>query len=101
MSQVNNPTQLSKLRPSNWSSFSEARYLRDIEEFCRQVYQRITGIVKVPVYTVANLPSASDFDPTESGEAAMVYVSDESGGAVLAFSDGTNWRRVTDRAVVS
>jgi len=31
----------------------------------------------------------------------LVYVSDESGGAVLAFSDGTNWRRVTDRAIVS
>ena len=32
---------------------------------------------------------------------AMIYVSDETGGAVPAFSDGTNWRRVTDRAVVS
>jgi hypothetical protein len=32
---------------------------------------------------------------------AMVYVSNESGGAVVAFSDGTNWRRVTDRAIVS
>jgi hypothetical protein len=32
---------------------------------------------------------------------AMVYVSNESGGAVVAFSDGTDWRRVTDRAIVS
>jgi hypothetical protein len=32
---------------------------------------------------------------------AMIYVSDETGGAVLAFSDGTNWRRVTDRNIVS
>jgi hypothetical protein len=31
----------------------------------------------------------------------MIYVIDESGGAVPAFSDGTAWRRVTDRAVVS
>jgi hypothetical protein len=31
----------------------------------------------------------------------MVYCSNESGGAVPAFSDGTNWRRVTDRAIVS
>ena len=31
----------------------------------------------------------------------MIYVSNESGGAVIAFSDGTNWRRVTDRAVIS
>ncbi len=31
----------------------------------------------------------------------MIYVSNESGGAVVAFSDGTSWRRLTDRAVVS
>ena len=31
----------------------------------------------------------------------MIYVTDEAGGAVPAFSDGTNWRRVTDRAIVS
>ncbi len=49
-----------------------------------------------PSYTVATLPSASTV-----GAGAMVYVSNESGGPVLAFSDGTNWRRVTDRAVVS
>lgn len=32
---------------------------------------------------------------------AMVYVTNETGGAVPAFFDGTSWRRVTDRAVVS
>jgi hypothetical protein len=32
---------------------------------------------------------------------AIVYVSDETGGGVVAFYDGTNWRRVTDRVVVS
>jgi hypothetical protein len=32
---------------------------------------------------------------------AIVYVSDETGGAVVAFYDGTDWRRVTDRVVVS
>lgn len=45
-------------------------------------------------YTVATLPSAS-----VAGK--EIYVSNESGGAVPAFSDGTNWRRVTDRAIVS
>lgn len=45
-------------------------------------------------YTVAGLPSAAT-----AGQ--MIYVSDETGGAVPAFSDGTNWRRVTDRAIVS
>lgn len=45
-------------------------------------------------YVVANLPDAS-----VAGQ--MIYVSDETGGAVMAFSDGTNWRRITDRTVVS
>jgi hypothetical protein len=47
-------------------------------------------------YTVATVPSAST-----AGAGAMIYVSDEVGGGVPAFSDGTNWRRVTDRAIVS
>lgn len=51
-------------------------------------------IPKVASFTVATVPSA-----TEPGQ--IIYVSDETGGAVIAFSDGTNWRRVTDRAVVS
>lgn len=45
-------------------------------------------------YTVLTLPTAA-------GPKRMIYVSDESGGAVPAFNDGANWRRVTDRAIVS
>ena len=52
------------------------------------------GIPQLPVYTVSGLPSV-----TPAGR--LIYVSDESGGAVPAFSEGTNWRRVTDRAIVS
>jgi len=55
-----------------------------------------TTYLKSGSYTVATVPSAS-----AAGAGARIYVSDESGGAVLAFSDGTNWRRVTDRAVIS
>lgn len=47
-------------------------------------------------YTVATLPSAAT-----KGAGAFIYVSDEVGGAVPAFSDGTNWLRVTDRAIVA
>jgi hypothetical protein len=54
----------------------------------------VSGTVRVGSYTVGGLPSA-----TPAGQIA--YVSNETGGAVLAFSDGTNWRRVTDRAVAS
>lgn len=55
-----------------------------------------SGPVRVASFSIAGLPPAS-----ASGAGAIVHVSDESGGAVLAFSDGTNWRRVTDRAMVS
>ena len=50
----------------------------------------------LPTKTVAQLASLS-----ASPAAQFVYCSDESGGAVPAFSDGTNWRRVTDRAIVT
>ena len=46
-------------------------------------------------YTLASLPLA------RAMTGAMIYVSDESGGAVMAFSDGTDWRRVTDRAIIA
>lgn len=55
---------------------------------------QFTAIPIVPSYTVSTLPAAG----TAGGQ---IYVSNESGGAVLAFSDATNWRRVTDRAIVS
>ena len=56
----------------------------------------VDGAVRVASYTVAALPSAAS-----QGAGAIVFVADETGGAVLAFSDGTDWRRATDRAVVS
>lgn len=46
-------------------------------------------------FTVGTVPSAA------SNARRIIYVSNETGGAVLAFSDGTNWRRCTDRAVIS
>jgi len=46
-------------------------------------------------YTVSTLPDPSDWP------AGLIYVANEAGGPVPAFSDGTDWRRVTDRAVVS
>jgi hypothetical protein len=48
----------------------------------------------LPSYTVAGLPTAAT-------AAQFVYVTNDAGGPVPAFSDGTNWRRVTDRAIVS
>jgi len=45
-------------------------------------------------FQVASLPNA-----TQPGQ--LIYVTNETGGAVMAFSDGSNWRRITDRVVVS
>ena len=56
----------------------------------------LSSYVRPGSFTVAGVPSAST-----SGAGATAYISNESGGAVLAFSDGTNWRRVTDRAIIS
>lgn len=55
----------------------------------------VDGPVRVKAYPAAALPDAA------AGEGQIIFVRDESGGPVLAFSDGTVWRRVTDRAVVS
>ena len=49
----------------------------------------------LPEYTVATLPSASENDN------GAIIVSDETGGRTIATSDATNWRRVSDGAVVS
>lgn len=48
-----------------------------------------------PEYTVATLPSAATYDN------GVIIVSDEVGGRTLATSDGTNWRRVSDGAIVA
>lgn len=55
----------------------------------------VAGPVAVGSYTVATVPSAA------IGAGQIIYVTNESGGATLASSDGTSWRRMTDRAVIS
>lgn len=53
------------------------------------------GPQRLTSYTVLGVPDATVL------LGSQIYVNNESGGAVPAFSDGTNWRRVTDRAIVS
>lgn len=57
--------------------------------------QPATQPIQLHSVAVADLPDAANW------EGSFVYVNDESGGAVIAYSDGTNWRRTTDRAVAS
>lgn len=51
--------------------------------------------VDMAQFSVAGLPTAST-----NTIGRMVYVTNASGGALPTFSDGTNWRRVTDRSIV-
>lgn len=66
-----------------------------LDQFKQSVKDRFSEPSYMPSYTVTTLPSVTTFAN------CLIYVSNETGGAVPAFSDGTNWRRVTDRAIVS
>jgi len=58
------------------------------------IFDGASWVIKtLPVYTVATLPAQL--------VGRMIYVSDDIGGATPAFSDGTNWRRVSDLNIVS
>jgi hypothetical protein len=59
-----------------------------------QVALDVGGPVGLKSYTVTGLPPANP-----AGQ--LVFVPDESGGPVVAFADGTTWRRVADGGVVS
>lgn len=50
--------------------------------------------VSLTSYTVATLPVVTEVP-------GMIFVSDEADGSVMAFSDGSSWRRCTDRQIVS
>lgn len=53
------------------------------------------NVIQPNSFTVAGVPAASSYT------GGIIYVSDETGGATMAFSDGTDWRRVQDRAIIS
>lgn len=55
------------------------------------------GVFAVATYAKASLPTAVLI----AGGTGVIGVSDDVGGFTLAFSDGTNWRRVADRAIIS
>jgi len=47
-------------------------------------------------YTVSEANALTYINPGD-----MIFVSDETDGATMAFYDGSNWRRIQDRAVIS
>lgn len=54
-----------------------------------------TAPVVLKTYVKAALPDAVLYSN------GMIIVSDDVGGLTPAFSDGANWRRTSDRAVIS
>ena len=86
--------------PKHGSILTEGgRALKVLQLYLDDITQRLNDFllgtqVRLTSYTVAELPAVPD-------EPGMIFVSDETGGAVPAFSDGTNWRRCTDRVIVS
>ena len=57
--------------------------------FVGAVTGNVVGAVRVPTYTVAGAPSAAT-----AGAGTVIYVSNGAAGSpILAFSDGTNWKR--------
>lgn len=85
------------------------RYLADLHRTLFITFDRLVATLNAVIdhlntptrpnnlasFTVAGVPTASLWT------GALIYVSNETGGAVPAFSDGTNWRRVTDRAIIA
>ena len=56
----------------------------------------VVGLVQVPTYTVATAPSAASI------AGSLIYVSDgAAGSAILAFSDGTDWKRSDTGATIA
>ena len=79
----------------NFNEVRSVAWKTIVEAFNLSVATDANLLFQPKSYTVATVPAAATYPR------AIIYVSNETGGAVLAFSDGSDWRRVTDRAVVS
>jgi len=65
--------------------------------FTGDVTGDVTGAITVPTYTVAGAPSAAT-----AGAGSLIYVSNGAAGSpILAFSDGTNWKRSDTGATIA
>ena len=57
----------------------------------------ITGAAKLPTYTVATAPSAAT-----AGAGTVIYTTNGAAGSpILAFSDGTDWKRSDTGATIA
>jgi hypothetical protein len=77
---------------------------REWRDWFTSIYQRVgEGPLLLQGYSVAALPDVAKygFSGSTNPFSSLIFIYDEIGGPTLAFSDGTNWRRVQDRAIVS
>jgi hypothetical protein len=67
------------------------------------IFNRVGGgPFLVQGYQVASLPDATSYGSTAGDTfSALIFITDESGGPTMAFSDGTNWLRISDNTIVS
>ncbi len=68
------------------------------------IFTRVgSGPLKITGYDVSNLPNPVDWGNSSANTSfsSLIFIYNESGGATVAFSDGTSWLRVQDRAIVS
>jgi len=66
------------------------------DDVTREIRASTRGFpVALASFAKTNLPNPARWT------GAWIYVTNDIGGAVPAFSDGTNWRRCTDRNVIS
>ena len=64
--------------------------------FTGDVTGDVVGLVQVPTYTVATAPSAASI------AGSLIYVSDgAAGNPILAFSNGTDWKRSDTGATIA
>lgn len=81
------PSDFAELRSVAWQTLVEALGF--------DVATDATLLIQLKTYTVSTLPTASSYPR------GIIYVSNQSTGAEPAFSDGTNWRIFSTRAIVS
>ncbi len=80
---------------------NEAEHRRELAKAANQAVtldgsrQMTSGALLPPKYTVATAPNASDY------EGGHIFVTDDVGGKTPAYSDGTNWLRYRDNAIIS
>ncbi len=71
-----------------------------LDEITLQLNGNLLGnAVVFQAYAVADVPDATIYT-TDTGF-GVIIVTDEVGGRTLATSDGADWRRVSDGAVIS